>query len=293
MARKLDPGKMAYAAELYASGETFQQVAAKLGMHPESLRIALKRRGIKARPNWHRSDAASPPKAPDGLVDAYLTGESELALSRQHGVSRNVVTRWLREAGIERRSRSAAGLVRASQMTPEARAAQAAAAQGAVRGKPRSEIAAQRTAIARERVGYGGRTSPGADYLAACLTQHGVTFTREKAVGRYNVDIAITAHSIAVEILGGGWHGYKPIHAKRTPYILNEGWSILFVWNQRLIPLGAGALDYLLSYIELAGENPSRPSEYRVIRGDGQIVAAGGPNDDNFPLVPPSQSKLG
>ena len=102
MPRKLDPVKMAYAAELYASGKTFQQVATELGMNPESLRIALKRRGIKARPNWCRS-AGSLSQAPNGLADAYLAGASELTLSQEYEVSRGVVSRWLREAGVVRR----------------------------------------------------------------------------------------------------------------------------------------------------------------------------------------------
>lgn len=154
-----------------------------------------------------------------------------------------------------------------------------------------TEAALRRRAAGRERM-CSGLPSPGTEYLAAGLTHHEIDFTREKAIGRYNVDIAIGICPIAVEVLGGHWHGYKPIHAERTPYILNEGWSILFVWDQPLLPLGASAFGYLLSYIEFASGNPASPCEYRVIRGDGQLVASGGPDDNDFPLVPPSQRKL-
>lgn len=292
MALRLDPAKMAYAAELYASGKTFQQVASELGMDSESLRVALKRRGVKARPNSYRSAESFVP-CPDGLVDAYLAGTSELVLSKTHGVSRGMVARWLREKNITRRTPKVANALTAASLTPGERAAKAAAAHAAVRGTTNSERHQARIALARERVCYGGSPSAGTEYLAQELAARNIAFVREKAIGRYNVDIALGTRPVAVEVLGGNWHGCKPVHAKRTPYILNAGWSILFIWNQQLVPLDSGALDYLLSYVEFACGNPRFPCEYRVIRGDGQLVSVGSLDDDDFPLVPPSQRKLG
>jgi len=50
MPRIVDPAKINHATELYASGKTFKECAAEVGMDPESLRLVLQRRGVKARP---------------------------------------------------------------------------------------------------------------------------------------------------------------------------------------------------------------------------------------------------
>lgn len=291
MPRILNPAKMTHAAELYASGKTFKQIAAELGMDSESLRLALIRRGVKPRPRSYKSPGILLP-VPDGLIDAYLTGTSEKTLARLHGVDRAVVSRWLRDSCIPRRSVGEANALHCASLAPTERIANIAAAQEARRGRNNSDAHQGRIAQAREAVGYGGRTSPGTDYLSALLTERGIPHTREKAIGRYNVDIALGAYPVAVEVLGGNWHGYKPVHAKRTPCILNAGWSLLFIWNQKRVPLGPQAFDYLVTFLEETSINPPPVGEYRVIRGDGQLITFGSADDDEFPLVPPSESHL-
>lgn len=291
MPRVLNPTKMAYAAELYAAGKTFKQVASELGMDTSSLRSAMIRRGVKPRPRAYRSPGVLS-AAPDGCVAGYLSGISENVLAARYGVSRAVVARWLRESGVDRRGIQQAATLRRGYIPAAERSANARAAHDARRGQTNTEAHQCCIANTRERICWGGSTSRGTDYLAAALAERGIPLVREKAVGRYNVDLAITAEAVAVEVLGGNWHGSKPIHAKRTPYILNRGWSMLFVWDQQLAPLGSAALSYLVAYLEEAGRNPAPVCEYRVIRGDGKLVAVGHADDDDFPLVLPSVAKL-
>ncbi len=287
MPRKVDPAKIAHGAHLYASGKTFKEAAAEVCMDPESLRLILRRAGVVARPRstqpaWNRKPV------PKDVARRYLEGQSEKGLGAEYGVSRAVIKRWLGELGVERRGPSEAAGVFLAQTTAEYRAAKADAAHAATRGVQMSEEHAAKIALGRERSGYGGRTSPGADRLSEMLTEAGIEHIREKAVGRYNLDFALSAHPVAVEVLGGNWHSSKSIHAVRTPRILNAGWNILFVWDTTKYRLCPRATDYLIAWAERLRVNPPQVCEYRVIRGDGQLAAVGKADDDEFPLVPPS-----
>jgi very-short-patch-repair endonuclease len=289
MARVLDPTKMAYAAELYASGKTFKEVAAELGMDPEGLREALHRRGVKAHP---RRGGHNRLPIPDGIAAVYLAGTSEKGLAEQFGVSRPTMRRWLIGVGVQRRSMKDATALHLAQMSAEERSRKAAAAHAARRGVSNTEEHQCRIAAGKERVGYGGRTSPGTDFICEELTRRGIEHTREKAVGRYNLDIALAAAPVAVEVLGGLWHGAKPIHARRTPYILDKGWNVVFVWNTKRVQVGPEAVHYVVAFAEETRRHPTPVRQYRVIRGDGKVVATGQADDDEFPLVPPSEAAL-
>jgi very-short-patch-repair endonuclease len=230
---------------------------------------------------------------PDDLVDLYVrTGWSEKRLSEFYDVSRTTVKRWLVEAGVKRRGIKAASNLHLSTLTPEQRAAKVAAAHDAVRGSRRPDEHVERVARARELVGYGGRTSPGTERLCAELARRGIEHRRETAVGRYNVDVTLRACPVAVEVLGGNWHGAKPIHAVRTPSILNRGWHLVFVWDTRRQPLGVAAVDQVVALAEKASVDPAAVREYWVVRGDGKLVASGRADDDEFPLVPPPVGRL-
>lgn len=293
MPRVVDPTKIAHAAELYATGKTFREAAAEVGMDPESLRLILRRRGVIARPRAGRP-AHNRHACPDvdDLTRRYVAGESEKGLASHYGVSRGVIKRWLEDAGVGRRGIAAANMLHLMTLTPEQRSAKAAAAHDAVRGKPLSDEHAAKIAASRERTQYGGRPSTGTEWLCEALTAAGIEHAREKAVGRYNLDITLSTYPVAVEILGGNWHTSKPTHAVRTPYILNEGWHIVFVWNTKRCKIGPAALDYIVAFAEQTRLNPPAVSQYRVIRGDGQLGASGGADDDDFPLVPPSVPRV-
>lgn len=290
MPRVVDPAKLAHASKLYASGKTFKECAAEVGMDPDSLRVALKRRGVIARARSERpgNRPRIEPPSDRNIVADYLAGMPEYAIARQYGVARNVVRRWLTEAGVQIRGRSEAGQTRQDQLTPEQRSANAAAAHAAVRGVRRSEESCAKTAIARQRAGYGGRPGQGHEAFCSMLEDRGAEYVRELAVGRYNVDVALSAYPVAVEVLGGNWHSHKAIHRVRTPYILDRGWNLVFVWDLKRCQISAEAADYVIAFAEQTRIDPPVIGQYRVIRGDGELFAAGHADDDDFPLVRPS-----
>jgi very-short-patch-repair endonuclease len=281
VARPLNPANLDQAIQLYLSGEPLEKIQTTSGVSPTRLHRERAIRGIPARKVLDLPAQA--------IVSAYLSGASEFGLAQQYGVSRGPITRILTEAGVERRGMSEAGLVRTAQQTPEQRRAQVVDANRAARMRRIGEIEKYRRALTVEREGRPG--SAGEVRLRRMLRERGEDPTVERAVGPYNVDLAVLP--VAMEVLGGGFHGVKERHAERTPYILDAGWHLVMVWNyEGRSSLGPGAADYLVAFLEETRRNPPATCQYRVITGQGELLAACGRESDEFPLVPPPRGRL-
>jgi very-short-patch-repair endonuclease len=223
------------------------------------------------------------------IIAAYQDGASELGLSRQYGVSRGTISKRLLAAGIPRRGTSQAGIVRASKMTPEQRKAQAASANRAARMRSIPTIQKYRHALHVET--HPVNQGSGEHLLRKFLQERGISAMPQRAIGPYNVDLAVTP--VAMEVLGGGWHSMKTTHAERTPYILDQGWHLVMVWDyEGRSALGPKSADYLVSFLEEVRGNPPGTCQYRVISGQGEVLAACGREDNEFPLVPPPRGRL-
>lgn len=281
MARPLDPANLDKAISLYLSGEPVQQLCAATGVSNTRFNRERIARGIPSRKTLNLPV--------DQIVRAYVAGASEYALGQQYGVSRSVIAQRLESAGVERRGPSGAGIVRASKMSHEERRAQSAAANRAARMRRAPQVEKLRRALMIEQSAEAGSISEQA--LADMLTERGQPVTPQRAIGPYNVDLA--ALPVAVEVLGGGWHSGKSSHAERTPYILDEGWHLVLVWDHEgRSALGEGAAEYLVAFIQEMRRNPPATCQYRVITGQGQVLAARGREDGEFPVVPPPRGRL-
>lgn len=280
MALPLNPAQVDHAIELYLAGKPIQQILATCRISNTTLTRERARRGVPPR---REIDLPM-----DKIAAAYTSGVSEYALGRQYGVSRNVIQRRLSNMGVERRDCSTAGLVRAGRMTPEQRKAQAGAANNAARARRLSDFEKFRRSLHVEQA--GGSHSAGEELFADLLRDRDVPFTQQRSIGIYNVDFSILP--VAVEILGGGWHSFKAKHAERTPYILDRGWHLVMVWDfEGRSALGPGAADYLVSFLEEIRRNPPATCQYRVVAGQGELLAARGREDNEFPLVPPPRGR--
>jgi very-short-patch-repair endonuclease len=244
------------------SGHTAKQAAALVGINPKTLTSELRTRGIETgrRGTWRDLPAQE-------IADKYFQGASELALAAAYSVERGAIRSALLSQGVQTRGRSDAGLVRAAKMTAAERKAQAAAAHAASTG---------RIATWEERC-----------LRAATVEQRPPAMSRheQQAVGPYNIDF--TVGTVAVEVLGGEWHGYKATrHARRTPYILDQGWSMAFLWATANCPMTHAAADYVIAFADELARDPSPGREYRVVRGDGYLIARGCRDDDEFAGIP-------
>jgi very-short-patch-repair endonuclease len=213
----------------------------------------------------------------DDLARRYLSGESELALSLAFNTSRATICDRLVKAGVTRRTKSEASFLAYGRMSEEARQDMTAAAHAAVRGKRQTEEHRCKIAQYNERE---GRQSTSERWLAQQIANRlHVKPIPQKAIGRYNVDVAIAETRIAVEIFGGEWHAtgsHAARFRKRCDYILNRGWSIIIIWNERKFwgTLDHGAVDYVAALHKRIGDGESRRRQEFVIGGTGQEVSA-------------------
>jgi len=208
----------------------------------------------------------------DEVISMYLEGMSEKALSERFNVSRTPIFRTLSEAGIRRRSRSEAETLKWSQMSKDRRAARVAAAHRASTGKkktPQQKIKAAGTRASRWQL----HTTSDAVSLMEQLATAGISCEAERAVGPYNIDVAV-AGTIAVELHGGGWHMSK-LHRAREPerikHLLDEGWQCLTIWiDKRRHPISAGCVKYIVAMLEELRRDHPPSRQNRVIRGNGK-----------------------
>lgn len=281
MSRKTDAAREDHAVRLYLAGESLDKIKSETGVSGTLLQRIRQRRGIPPRPRHPAIPHSS-------VVRAYIGGASEYALARQYGVSRGTIARILVDHGVPRRGMSEAGVVRNENLTPDQRRKQVAAANKASRVRKMSNIDKARRAVAREWQALP--ESEGERLLYNMLD--GYHPRAQRAIGPYNVDIAMPP--VAVEILGGRWHATKATHRERTPYILDQGWHLVMVWNTSdgHSALGCGAAEYIVAFADEMRRNPPATCQYRVISGDGQLLAARGREDGEFPVVPPPRGSL-
>lgn len=214
----------------------------------------------------------------DDIRRAYDSGDSVLKMSKDFSVSRPVILRRLAEMGVAVRSRSEANRIRMSRLSPADRSDLARAAHDAVRGVKRSDEEILKRSAAREAVVAG--SSQLEDAFAGFLADRGIEFVRQKAIGKYNVDFALTSCPVAVEIFGGGWHNsgrHASRHPERIEYLLSQSWSIVIIWATTR--WGGGSYfdqrcaDYVVSLAKILSTRPSGRGQYHVIRGDGKYAS--------------------
>lgn len=272
--------------DLYLSRTPISEICNRFSISRQTVYRLLKSKGIEPCQKVIPDNADA--------LEAFKRGESVYSIANRLGVSRNVVDRWVRNAGLEHRSCSEAGLLRVAAMTPAERAAQASAAHDAARGRKATVDEKVLRALTVQRNAASGtkKYSSGETAMLGWLTDRGLECTMQKAAWVYNLDIAIGEH-FAVEILGGSWHAVKKrrIHeAGRLEYLLNNGWSIVYVWNTSHMPMTERCADKVVSLYKLVSSFPSADGKYWVIRGDGELTAFGGGYIDESAFVLPSQS---
>jgi len=220
------------------------------------------------------------------MIELYQTGISENVIAARYNTSRTVVRNRLLKAGIAIRGQTEANRLMMSQRTPEEIARFTAPMHIAARGKKRTFEQLCNGAIGKEQTQAHATESE--RLFASWLAERGLTPVLQKAVGPYNIDVAV--QPIAVEIYGGGWHGQGDHAArsrKRFEYILNNGWAAVVIWvNRRYCPLSVAAADYVVAFLEQVRSNPALIGQYRVIRGDGQDMTIDGANLDYLTVVP-------
>lgn len=252
----------------YLAGEPINDLAESLGVSFNTVRRRIEESGIRIRTisEVQRLRFHTPEVDPYVVASEYASGESVKALSVKYGVCRPLIR--------EIRDRSAANVTRMAKLSPVERLRLTDSAHAAVRGVSQSEKHRGKIAATRER--RKTQASIYEDRLAGLLADRRLSPIPQKAVGRYNVDLALTESSVAVEVFGGHWHSsgrHATTYRKRTDYILDEGWSLVVVWCNALYPIGDGAADYIVSVHQACSSRETGRGQEHVIWGNGH----GGP----------------
>jgi len=192
------------------------------------------------------------------------------------GCTRKTVCNRLRDAGVQLRTFRENTLIVASRTSPEERSRRAEAAHNAIRGTRQSFE--HRCKIAKTLESRHYNVSPIEHVCADKLRRRGFQCTCQKAIGPYNIDVAINEPTIAVEIFGGCFHAtgrHASRFRKRTDYILNQGWVVIIIWVNRDHPFGLGAIKYIVALAEKMRRGESVGSKEHMIYGNGHPSTIG------------------
>jgi hypothetical protein len=199
-----------------------------------------------------------------------------------------VINATLAGRGLKFRGRSEAQSLRLSRMTPEGRLELTEKAHAAVRGVPQSEEHCRKIAAWRE-ANPGWKSGPAEAELAVMLEDLGLAVTPQKAVGRYNVDLAVTETSVAVEVFGGNWHAagaHADRYRKRFDHLLDAGWLPVIIWVTASYPLRVGAANYVFALHEAVRRGEPRGRQEHVIRCDAETGSVVEYEAADRPFVP-------
>lgn len=211
----------------------------------------------------------------DDLRKRYEAGESVLSMSKTFGVSRATICKRLEQMGLAIRNSSDAMFIRHAKLTKSERLALSDAAHAKVRGmKHTPEQLAKRSAI-RE---FNAIPSKYEVVMQHWLHERGVSFTPQKAVGPYNIDIALDESRIAVEIFGGHWHAggtHAAGYRRRIEYLLSHHWMPVIVWVTKAwkgVYFTTDSADYIVAFHERFRTDKPEYRQEHVIRGDAKTT---------------------
>lgn len=241
---------------------TLVSVAKRLGVNADSLSKALRSNGMEF--------TTPPPKGgqtkdlpSDLIVSMYLSGMSELEVSKHFGVTRGPIRRRLLQAGVEIRGKSEASTISASRATEKQRKERTKAANDALRGYTYSRQELINKSIAREGSPFGTE-GKGEKELFDALCQIGMKPVRQKSVDIYNVDIFV--RGVAVELKSGSAN-YGPTYTEKMNGRIKkiaEHYPVMYICFTTVDAMMA-ILDEIVANINILSSQPPASGKYRMI----------------------------
>lgn len=266
------------AFDLYLAGQSQVEVAKQFGFSSSTFARRLKSADIPIRTqaDSHRLRAD---RADEALlaqfseaVRRYEDGEPALWLAKEYGIGYKKFIGLLIRMGVQPRTIRENLAVMYARMTPEERKQVAAAAQTAKRGRPANLMSMERRAQTMERtLQLASRFDL---LLGLWLAQRGLQFIPQKAVGRYNIDIAVMEPRIVVEVNGPGHWSGKEKWIERCQYLFGQGWRVIEIRIRKgpISTLRETAADRVISLVEQAREPWPAWGDCVAINGHGELL---------------------
>ena len=274
----------------YEAGETAQKLANERGIYVyvvtrwlREANVPLRSRSDRLYGAWKHRYRASDRLPAEELVRRYLSGESGKVLAESYGVNRTAINAVLRRAGVMIRGRSAGMVARwAGGESPDRLLR---AAWKARRGTVVEAAEARHRSEGRQRVRSGvGRYEA---EVAEALQRYGLSVVEQMAVGPYNVDVALDAERVAVEIFTGGVKRPAPRGRsvlQKFEDLLDGNWTVVRVIARTHVDVD-GLCQYLIALAEAVRRDEAAWRGYGVVRGDGQPVPRRRSQFDDLPAI--------
>jgi len=274
MIRKLTAIKADNFARRYKAGESVKDIAEAFGCGKTTVYRLLTVVGIVIGRDKTNPDL-------DAIRRLFLDGCGSHAIAKHLGVDRSTINTRLLRMGFTPKTFSQSMRRYMTNIGASGRQRMTTAAHDAVRGSSQSDE--HRCKIAATREARQTHVTRIERICLDMLVARGFDCVAQKAVGRYNVDVAITEPPVAVEIFGGYWHGagsHAAIFRKRFDFLLDSGWCPVIIWVNRDYPLEVGAIDYIVALAERLRFDKSIGRQEHVMLGNGKAASAGKNNLD-------------
>lgn len=156
------------------------------------------------------------------------------AIAERLGVSRDTIYRYMKKWGIPWRSIREDNMRRYETMSSAERKLQTKYANLARRGSTASQEELRNNAKAREN-NFNLMSKWEREFFNALPPSLQNVTVYNYAIDKFNVDFALPALQLAIEIHGGNWHNSprkrEQDHAKQA-YLREQGWIIKEIWSR-------------------------------------------------------------
>lgn len=203
----------------------------------------------------------------------YVAGEGLESLTHELGIGWTTGTKILKAGGVIIRTHAEAQILWRIRVGPERRKEITRKANASLRGTKMESKLAKRMAVCRAKAleKTGSFIGVFEEEIALGLQMVGYSPVKQKAVGPYNIDIAIG--TVAVEVVRTPNSPFADPHIrKRTKKLIESNWAVIQVWVTRIEnPDIPAILKQLVSLLQFLQRNKSSRRKYWVVRGTGEL----------------------
>lgn len=290
MPRKIEIDNINDLIKIYKSGETINGISRIYGYPIDIIHKRFREKGIKPR---SASESVWFDVNIKKIVREYLCGKSLKKISTEIGISRPAIIDKFKSIDVAIRGRSAAEIIKWQTLKKNRSLIerQCSAAWDSVRNKKRSYAELCKRAKAHEE--KLDRIFTFENDIAKILQNDGVNIIQQKAVGAYNVDIAIKERPVAIEIVCCCPSIFKKTKQReRLKYFLNKNWFVIFVFCCGYKINFRHVRKHLLSLLQESSVDNSFIGKYGVVWGNGKMPTGSGYDLNGFPCIASTHSNV-